>query len=65
MAYTYQIGRYEVSNAQYAEFLNAVAATDTYSLYATSMGSGVGGITRSGSSGSYTYSASPAARTCR
>jgi len=57
VAYTYQIGRYEVSNAQYAEFLNAVSATDTYSLYATSMGSGVGGITRSGSSGSYTYSA--------
>ena len=57
VADTYQIGRYEVTNAQYAEFLNAVAATDTYSLYATSMGSGVGGITRSGSSGSYTYSA--------
>jgi formylglycine-generating enzyme required for sulfatase activity len=56
VAYTYQIGRYEVTNAQYAEFLNAVAATDTYSLYTTSMGSGVGGITRSGSSGSYTYS---------
>ena len=50
--------RYEVTtNAQYAEFLNAVAATDTYGLYNTSMGSGYGGITRSGSSGSYTYSA--------
>jgi len=57
LAYTYQIGRYEVTNAQYAEFLNAVADTDTYSLYSTSMGSGVGGITRSGDSGSYTYSA--------
>jgi formylglycine-generating enzyme required for sulfatase activity len=57
VAYTYQIGKYEVTNAQYAELLNAVAATDTSSLYSTSMGSGGGGITRSGSSGSYTYSA--------
>jgi formylglycine-generating enzyme required for sulfatase activity len=57
VAYTYQIGKYEVTNAQYAEFLNAVAATDTYGLYDTKMGSGWGGITRSGSSGSYTYSA--------
>jgi hypothetical protein len=29
VADVYQIGRYEVTNAQYAEFLNAVAATDT------------------------------------
>jgi len=59
VAYAYQIGRYEVTNAQYAEFLNAVAATDTYDLYNTNMGSvpSWGGITRSGSSGSYTYSA--------
>jgi formylglycine-generating enzyme required for sulfatase activity len=56
VADTYRISKYEVTNAQYAEFLNAVAATDTYALYNTSMGSGFGGITRSGSSGSYTYS---------
>ena len=56
VAYTYQIGKYEVTNAQYAEFLNAVAATDTYALYNTSMGRAYGGIARSGSSGSYTYS---------
>lgn len=56
VAYEYQIGKYEVTNTQYAAFLNAVAATDTYSLYNTNMGSnGDGGITRSGSSGSYTY----------
>lgn len=29
----YRIGRYEVSNAQYTEFLTAVAATDTNGLY--------------------------------
>ncbi|MCP4241945.1 MAG: formylglycine-generating enzyme family protein [bacterium] len=53
--HAYQIGKYEVTNAQYTEFLNAVAVTDTNTLYNTSMGSGYGGITRSGSSGSYTY----------
>ena len=59
-AYTYQISKYEVTNAQYTEFLNAVAATDAYGLYHTNMGVAAyptyGGITRSGSSGSYTYS---------
>jgi formylglycine-generating enzyme required for sulfatase activity len=55
VAYTYRIGKYEVTNAQYAEFLNAVADTDTYGLYTPEMEFD-GGITRSGSSGSYTYS---------
>jgi formylglycine-generating enzyme required for sulfatase activity len=57
--YIYRISKYEVTNAQYAEFLNAVAATDTYGLYNTSMGDPglFGGITRGGSSGSYTYTA--------
>jgi formylglycine-generating enzyme required for sulfatase activity len=55
--YEYRISKYEVTNAQYVEFLNATAATDTYALYDTSMASSTrGGITRSGSSGSYTYS---------
>ena len=57
VSYRYRISKYEVTNAQYAEFLNAVAATDPKELYDTSMGSGFGGITRSGSSGSFTYSA--------
>ncbi|MBW2422485.1 MAG: SUMF1/EgtB/PvdO family nonheme iron enzyme [Deltaproteobacteria bacterium] len=57
VAYEYRISKYEVTNAQYAEFLNAVAATDTNALYDNNMDGGVGGITRSGSSGSYTYSA--------
>jgi len=62
VAYTYNIGKYEVTAGQYTEFLNAVAATDTYSLYNTNMsrtdyGSG---ITQSGASGSYTYSVNAA-----
>ncbi len=55
--YAYQIGKYEVRNSEYVEFLNSVAATDTYGLYNSSMSSDArGGITRSGSNGSYTYS---------
>ena len=55
--YAYNIGRYEVTAGQYAEFLNAVAATDTYGLYNTSMDSDSFGcqITQNGSSGSYYY----------
>jgi sulfatase modifying factor 1 len=54
----YQISTYEVTAGQYTEFLNTVAATDTYGLYNTSMDSSGFGckIQRSGSSGSYTYS---------
>jgi len=56
VAYTYRISKTEVTNAQYTDFLNAVAETDTNSLYKTLMGSTTrGGITRSGSPGSYTY----------
>ena len=60
----YRIGTYEVTNAQYAEFLNAVADTDSHGLYNTNMGDSSygttpnqkrGGITRLGSSGSYIY----------
>jgi formylglycine-generating enzyme required for sulfatase activity len=57
VAYDYQIAKYEVTNAQYTEFLNAVADTDTNALYSTTMDSStLGGITRSGSSGSFSYS---------
>jgi formylglycine-generating enzyme required for sulfatase activity len=62
VAYEYRIGMYEVTNAQYAEFLNAVAQTDTYGLYDPSMGGNAnlrGGITRSGVSGSYSYAVKP------
>lgn len=53
--YGYDIGRTEVTNAQYAAFLNAVAASDTNDLYSPNMSGPFGGITRSGSPGSYTY----------
>ncbi len=54
--YDYNIGKYEVTAGQYCEFLNAVAATDTYGLYDTQMtGSNGCQIKQNGSSGSYTY----------
>jgi MYXO-CTERM domain-containing protein len=56
VAYTYNIGATEVTNAQYAAFLNAKAASDPFNLYNTNMAGSVGGITRSGTAGSYTYS---------
>jgi formylglycine-generating enzyme required for sulfatase activity len=57
VAYSYGIGTYEVTNAQYVEFLNAKASADPLGLYNSSMSTGSGGITRTGSSGSYSYSA--------
>ena len=58
VAYTYNIGKYEVTANQYTAFLNAVAKTDTYGLYYTNMSntSSGSGIARSGSSGNYAYS---------
>jgi MYXO-CTERM domain-containing protein len=58
VAYSYNIGTYEVTAGQYTAFLNAVAATDTNALYNTNMANAVSGsgITRGGSSGTYTYS---------
>lgn len=55
VAYQYNIGTTEVTNAQYAAFLTAVAQTDTNNLYNTSMAGAFGGITRGGVSGAYTY----------
>ena len=54
------MGKYEVTNSQYCEFLTNKAVTDTYGLYSTAMSSDArGGINRSGSSGSYTYAVKP------
>jgi len=59
--HAYSISKYEVTNAQYAEFLNAKAASDPLGLYNPSMDSDAtfGGITQSGASGSYTYTVKP------
>jgi len=60
--YVYQIGEYDVTVGQYCQFLNAVAATDTYGLYSPKMAPGpvndfrTLGIVQNGNSGSYTYS---------
>ena len=57
VVYAYQIAKNETTIAQYAEFLNAVAKTDTYGLYSASMTtSSINGIAQSGVSGSFTYS---------
>lgn len=55
--YTFRIGKYLVTQRQYAAFLNAVAATDTYQLFDIRMQTNINtaGLTRSGTSGSYTY----------
>ena len=39
VAQSFNIGKTEVTNKQYVEFLNAVAASDPYALYNTGMGS--------------------------
>jgi sulfatase modifying factor 1 len=55
----YRIAKHLVTIQQYTDFLNAVAATDPYSLYQEFLiGSdqNVAGISQSGTSGGYTYS---------
>ena len=56
--YIYQVSTYEVTTTQYVEFLNSVAKSDPNGLYNTNMNSSFWfkGITRSGTSGSYSYS---------
>ncbi len=56
VSYHYRIGTTEVTNTQYAEFLNAKAASDPLELFSRGMEIAFwGGITRSGSDGNYTY----------
>lgn len=60
VGYEFNIGTYEVTNAQYVAFLNAAARTNEYSNYLYSeVGHGgnhaEGGILRSGANGSYQY----------
>jgi sulfatase modifying factor 1 len=57
VSYNYNIGKYEVTAAQYTEFLNAKAKTGQYALYNFRMSSTEGcHIVQSGTPGSYTYS---------
>lgn len=59
VAQKYNIGKYEVTAGQYTEFLNAVAKTDTYGLWNSTMSDSSGngcGVLRTGASGSYEYS---------
>ena len=58
VASAYNIGTTEVTVGQYTAFLNAVAGADTYALYNLAMATDltIAGISRSGASGSYTYS---------
>jgi len=51
--HAYQIGKYEVTNAQYCEFLNAKGQSNSNGIYNSSMASY--GITQSGSLGNYSY----------
>jgi sulfatase modifying factor 1 len=62
VADSFRIGKFETSNEQYVEFLNAVAASDALGLYNPIMGSASsGGIIRNGSPGSYSYAVKPPA----
>jgi dienelactone hydrolase len=57
--YSFEIGKHQVTNAQYAHFLNCVAAEDDPNdLYHVRMGNDpLGGIFRSGTTGRYRYRA--------
>ena len=59
--HAYYISKYETTNPQYAEFLNAKATSDPLSLYHYAMDSDPrnGGISQNGSTGSYTYTVKP------
>lgn len=58
--YAFSIAKNETTIGDYAQFLNAVAKTDTYQLYSTNMTAPANnGISRSGSSGSYIYQVNP------
>lgn len=61
VGYRYSIAKFEITAGQYVAFLNAVARSDPYGLYAsniTDMSTWPTGprITRSGDDGGYTYS---------
>lgn len=55
VAESYRISKHEVTLGQYAEFLNAVAESDTHSVF----NPGAPGISQNGTPGNYTYSLQP------
>ena len=61
VADSYRISRTEINNAQYADFLNAVASSDPNGLYSTQMGSVAsnGGITRTSTPDGFVYDTIP------
>ena len=57
---SFRIGTTEVTNDQYAVFLNAVASTNNIGLYHSQMASSsIGGILQTGVSGSHVYESKP------
>lgn len=61
VAYRFYVSRYEVTNSQYAEFLNATSVFgDKHCLYSPGMTDGVaGGISRSKTGERFSYAAKP------
>ena len=60
VAETFLMAKHEVTNLQYAAFLNAVARTDPNGLYNPSMSlSPLGGISRKGRRGQFEYTVRP------
>jgi formylglycine-generating enzyme required for sulfatase activity len=57
--YRYRIGKTEVTNEQYIEFLNAVAKSDRSDQYALYRPNYYESIVRTGSNGNYSYSLRP------
>ncbi len=59
VSYAYSIGTYDVTNAQYVDFLNAKGATNSNGIFSSTMattGTYGSNITQSGVRGSFTYS---------
>jgi sulfatase modifying factor 1 len=56
--HAYRIGKYEVTNAQYGEFLNAKGQSNDYGIYNSNMPTY--GITQSGVSGNFSYTVTTA-----
>lgn len=56
VSYTFDISKYETTNQQYADFLNAVGGRNPNNIYNARMASDLnGGIVQSGTPGSFTY----------